>query len=155
MIRTGRVLVAIGVSDLSEEIVHYSHRIAHEMNLTLDFVHVFEPIKPGFRGFRQWIPDNIFEDARKSYRYKVKKWLMAAEERYPDAREHKHEIFIEEGNPAEKVIEKAQEGNYSLIITGSKDENTMKEVLVGSTAAKIGRYAKCSVLLYRSGDQSF
>lgn len=151
---TGRVLVAIGVSDLSEEIVYYSHRIAHEMDLKLDFIHVFEPIKPGFKGFKQWIPSDIFEDAKISYRFKVKKWLMKAEEKYPQAGPHEHDIFVEEGNPSEKVIEKAEKGNYSLIITGSRDESTMKELMVGSTASTIARYAKCSVLLYRSGEQS-
>ena len=151
---TGKVLVAIGVSDLSEELVTFSHRIAHEMNLILDFIHVFEPIKPGFRGFRQWIPDDVFEDAKKSYRFKVKKWLETAEEKYPGAAPHEHQIFVVEGNPAEQVINRAKEGGYRLIIAGNRDESALKELMIGSTTTNISRYAHCSVLIYRKGEQS-
>jgi nucleotide-binding universal stress UspA family protein len=147
-----KVLVAIGVSDLSQELLEYGHKIAHEMELKLDFIHVIERPSAPLRGFKTWIPEDVLKEAVKSYRYKVKKWLEQAEEKYPGIPPHEHQLFIEEGNPADEVIKKAKEGSYNLIIAGYRDDSPIKQMFVGSTTTNIARYAHCSVLIYRPGE---
>lgn len=150
-----KVLVAIGVSDLSKEVLAYGHKIAHEMYLQLDFIHVLETPSTPLKGYKTWIPDDVLKDAIKAYRYKVKKWLEEAEEKYPGELPHEHHLFIEEGNPADEVIKKAQEGGYNLIIAGYRDDSPIKQMFVGSTSTNIARYAHCSVLIYRPGEMPF
>lgn len=148
----GKVLVAIGVSDLSKDLVAYSHKIAHEMDLQLDFIHVLEHPSTPWKGYKNWIPEDVLKDAIKAYKFTVRKWLEDAETKYPGVPEHEHQLFIEEGNPADEVIKKSKEGKYSLIIAGYRDDSPIKQMFVGSTTTNIARYASCSVLIYRPGE---
>jgi nucleotide-binding universal stress UspA family protein len=51
------------------------------------------------------------------------------------------------------VIRFARENDYNLIITGYRGHSAIERLVVGSTASTIGRYAHCSVLIYRPGSE--
>ncbi len=63
--------------------------------------------------------------------------------------------MIEEGDPADSVIRTAREGGYNLIVVGYRGPSTLEYLVGGSTAAKVARYAPCSVLIYRPGFEPF
>jgi nucleotide-binding universal stress UspA family protein len=73
---------------------------------------------------------------------------------------HKTEAFLKEkgvkvvtrlgkGNPAEIIIETAAEGNFNLIVMGSRGLGGMKELLLGSVSHKVVQLAKTSVLIVK------
>jgi len=53
------------------------------------------------------------------------------------------------GNPAEKIIEIAQEKKIDLIIIGSKGHSLLRNVLIGSVCNTVINHASCPVLAVR------
>ncbi len=59
------------------------------------------------------------------------------------------EEMIVSGEPADEILRYAEENKFDLIFLGYKSFNLIEQILVGSTADKVIRYATCSVLIYR------
>ncbi|HZO91076.1 MAG TPA: universal stress protein [Chthonomonadaceae bacterium] len=55
----------------------------------------------------------------------------------------------EDGHPAEEIVRVAAEGNYDLIVLGSRGLSGWKSLLVGSVSQRVARHAPCSVLVVR------
>jgi nucleotide-binding universal stress UspA family protein len=53
------------------------------------------------------------------------------------------------GEPAEKLIEAAQELDSDLIVVGRRDRNRLQQLLPGSVSSKVVRGALCDVLVVR------
>jgi len=53
------------------------------------------------------------------------------------------------GDPGDELLNYAKEKGVDLIVVGYKSYSAIEQLLVGSTAAKVARYAPCSVLIYR------
>jgi nucleotide-binding universal stress UspA family protein len=53
------------------------------------------------------------------------------------------------GNPAQVIIETAEENAFDLIVIGTRGRHAIERFLFGSTADKVARYAKTPVLLVR------
>jgi nucleotide-binding universal stress UspA family protein len=53
------------------------------------------------------------------------------------------------GVPAEEILNEAENTNPDLIVLGNKGTSGLARFLLGSTAERIVRYAKCSVLVVR------
>jgi nucleotide-binding universal stress UspA family protein len=51
--------------------------------------------------------------------------------------------------PANNILNRAQEGNYDLLLIGSSGLTGIKRALMGSTAAKVVAQAPCSVMVIR------
>ena len=56
------------------------------------------------------------------------------------------ETSVLQGDPAEKIVELAQQRQADLIITGCRGFGKLKRLLVGSTSQKINQLAECSCL---------
>lgn len=57
--------------------------------------------------------------------------------------------YIAAGDASEEILKYAKEQSADMIVIGYKSYSAISEILVGSTAAKVARYAPCSVLIYR------
>ena len=55
----------------------------------------------------------------------------------------------EEGNPAEKILQIANDKEIDTIVVGSRGLSTAKEFLLGSVSHKIIHHAKCPVVIVR------
>ena len=53
------------------------------------------------------------------------------------------------GNPAQVVIETAEEGQFDLIVIGTRGRHAIKRFLFGSTAERVAWHATTPVLLVR------
>lgn len=56
------------------------------------------------------------------------------------------EVKAGQGDPAEMVVEYANERNADLIVSGSRGLGRLKQLLLGSTSHKINQLAACSCL---------
>lgn len=54
-----------------------------------------------------------------------------------------------QGNPANILLDLAEDFSYDLIVVGAKGHSALRHVLVGSTTDKILRYTPCSLLVVR------
>ncbi len=59
------------------------------------------------------------------------------------------DIFLERGNPSEKILEKAELGDYDLIIMGSRGLGTFSRAMLGSISNKVLNHAKTDVLIIK------
>lgn len=59
------------------------------------------------------------------------------------------ETRVQRGNPAEQILEAAEEENAELIVLGSRGLTGLARFLIGSVAERVARHAVCSVLVAR------
>ena len=53
------------------------------------------------------------------------------------------------GDPAEMICKKAKEGDYDLIVMGSRGLSLFSELLVGSVSHKVVQHAHCGVMIVK------
>jgi nucleotide-binding universal stress UspA family protein len=53
------------------------------------------------------------------------------------------------GNPAQIIIETAEEGGFDLIVSGTRGRHAIERFLFGSTAERVAWHASTPVLLVR------
>lgn len=98
-------------------------------------LYVFAEI-PGFVAAE--MPENLIKENFE----RAKQELMAL------AREFDAEPLVHSGHAPTEILETAEELGADLIIIGSHRPG-FEDYLIGSTAARVVRHAKCSVLVHR------
>ena len=86
------------------------------------------------------LPKDIIEASRKSTLEEIHAIAEAASVQV--------DVEIRSGHPYKNILEKAEEEDADLIIVASHTPG-LQDYLLGSTAAKVVRHAKCSVLVVR------
>jgi nucleotide-binding universal stress UspA family protein len=59
------------------------------------------------------------------------------------------ELLERAGNPAQVIIETAEEGDFDLIVIGTRGRHAIERFLFGSTAERVAWHASTAVLLVR------
>jgi nucleotide-binding universal stress UspA family protein len=72
----------------------------------------------------------------------------AAEE--ADAAGVESEIYARQGDPADAILDVAEERGADLIVVGNKGMTGAKRFLLGSVPNKVSHHAPCSVLIIRT-----
>ena len=60
------------------------------------------------------------------------------------------ETYAREGDPADAILDVAEEQNADLIVVGNKGMTGAKRFLLGSVPNKVSHHAPCSVLIIRT-----
>ncbi|MCF7936165.1 MAG: universal stress protein [Synergistales bacterium] len=150
-----KILVAIDLSNMTRDLVMYGASLASRLDVEVDFIHVL-PHPTLWRGYEPWLPPELDSEVHGIAKNKILYWLEQAEKRLQTDVQHKEQkIIIEEGNPPERIIARAQDGGYNLIVVGHKGHSPIEHLLVGSTTSSVARHAHCSVLIYRPGFDVF
>ncbi len=53
------------------------------------------------------------------------------------------------GDPAQKIVEESYEGQYDLIVMGSRGLSGVQDFLMGSVSSRVSKHAPCPVLIVR------
>jgi nucleotide-binding universal stress UspA family protein len=61
------------------------------------------------------------------------------------------ETHAQEGDPAQAIIEVAQEQNADLIVVGARGLTGLQRFLLGSVSSKLAHHAPCTVMIVREG----
>jgi nucleotide-binding universal stress UspA family protein len=61
------------------------------------------------------------------------------------------DCYARRGDPAEAILEVAEEQGADLIVVGSKGMHGSRRFLLGSVPDKVSHHASCSVLIVRTG----
>jgi nucleotide-binding universal stress UspA family protein len=59
------------------------------------------------------------------------------------------ETYAREGDPAEVIIQVANEQQADLIVVGSRGLTGIQRFLLGSVSSKVSHHAPCSVMIVR------
>jgi nucleotide-binding universal stress UspA family protein len=133
-----RILVGTDGSDSAGKAVSHAAEIAEAMGAELVLMHVYPPPRsdvgstfgradayPG-----QEIGQAVLRDAEKHFGGKVKT-----------------KTVLREGDPAEGLIDVAEEEGVDLIIVGNRGMTGAKRFLLGSVPNQVSHHAPCNVLI--------
>jgi nucleotide-binding universal stress UspA family protein len=143
-----RIVVGTDGSDTAAEAVRQAIEIARLSGAALEIVSAYEPVpQERLREEAQAVPGDIAHEF--GPREDVAVVLEAASGRA--AQENvKVNTHSREGEPADAILDVAEELNADLIVVGNKGMTGARRFLLGSVPNKISHHAPCGVLIART-----
>ena len=142
------IVVGTDGSDTATEAVRQAVSLAAAVGGAIDLVSAYEPIPAQrLRDERRDAPEDL-------------QWAINPREDVDDtletaaalAREAGVEVntFARQGDPADAILDVAEERGADLIVVGNKGMTGAKRFLLGSVPNKVSHHAPCSVLIIRT-----
>ena len=145
-----KILVALDGSEHANHALDYALDLAESCSANIELLTVFQPVYSLISDELDYIAPSVTErylDALKDYHKKVlSEGLKRANELKPHL---KISTKLAEGRPADEIVEKAKEGNFDLIVIGSRGLGGVTQLLLGSVSGKVASHASCPVLIIR------
>lgn len=143
----GTIVAGTDGSETAERAVEQAIALAAAVGARLLIVSAFEPVAPAplREEARQEPPDAEWMAPRPE----VEDTLRAAAEK-ARARGVPVETFARQGDPADAILDVAEEQGADLIVVGNKGRTGAKRFLLGSVPNKVSHHAPCSVLIIRT-----
>ncbi len=144
----GSIVVGTDGSETAQEAVRQATELAKAVGARVHVVSAFEPVgNQRLREERQQVPEDM--QWMVNPREDVEATLKAAEEQIKEAGVDV-ETFARQGDPADAILDVAEENNSDLIIVGNKGMSGAKRFLLGSVPNKVSHHAPCSVMIIRT-----
>ena len=143
-----QIVVGTDGSETAGKAVAQAAELAAAVNATLLVVSAFEPVSgTRLREEASQAPDDVRWMVNP--REDVDATLAAAAE---VAMEQGVEValFARQGDPADAILDVAEEQGADLIVVGNKGMTGAKRFLLGSVPNKVSHHAPCSVLIVRT-----
>ncbi len=144
----GSIVVGTDGSATAREAVRQATELAATLGAKVYLVSAYEPVPEGrLRDERQAVPRDV-------------QWMINPREDVEDTLETGAEVFkgsgveVEkvprEGDPADAILDVAEEKGADLIVVGNKGMTGAKRFLLGSVPNKVSHHAPCSVMIIRT-----
>jgi nucleotide-binding universal stress UspA family protein len=144
----GSIVVGTDGSDTAREAVRQATELAGQVSAKLHLVSAYEPVPEGrLQDERQQVPDDL-------------QWMVNPREDVTGVLEDGAEairqagvevdIHPREGDPADAILDVAEEQQAGLIVVGNKGMTGAKRFLLGSVPNKVSHHAPCSVMIIRT-----
>jgi nucleotide-binding universal stress UspA family protein len=142
------VVVGTDGSDTATQAVREAIELARVLSAKLEIVSAYEPV-PGtrLRDERREAPEDLQWTINP--REDVESTLRAAAV-LADEAGVKADLYPRQGDPADAIIDVAEERQADLIVVGNKGMTGAKRFLLGAVPNKISHHAPCSVLIVRT-----
>jgi nucleotide-binding universal stress UspA family protein len=142
------MVVGTDGSDTASEAVRQATELARTLGAKIYLVSAYEPVPESrLRDERMQVPDDL-------------QWMINPREDVDRALEQtaeairaagvEVEALAREGDPADSILDVAEEKHASLIVVGNKGMTGAKRFLLGSVPNKVSHHAPCSVLIIRT-----
>ena len=142
------IVVGTDGSDTATEAVRQAIVLAKPLGASLQIVSAYEPVSDTrLREEAQQAPQDL--QWMVNPREDVEATLNQAKE---DAAEAGVDVetFARQGDPADAILDVAEENHSDLIVVGNKGMTGAKRFLLGSVPNKVSHHAPCSVLIIRT-----
>ena len=142
------MVVGTDGSETASEAVRQASELAKQVGAKVHLVSAYEPVPEG----------RLREEARQTPadlqwminpREEVDQTLSDAADRVREAG-IEVETFAREGDPADAILDVAEERDADLIVVGNKGMTGARRFLLGSVPNKVSHHAPCSVLIVRT-----
>jgi nucleotide-binding universal stress UspA family protein len=144
----GSIVVGTDGSETAGEAVRQAIGLAQAVKAKLQIVSAYEPVSDTrLREEAQQVPDDL--QWMVNPREDVEATLSEAKDRAMDAGVDV-ETFARQGDPADAILDVAEENGSDLIVVGNKGMTGAKRFLLGSVPNKVSHHAPCSVLIIRT-----
>ena len=144
----GSIVVGTDGSDTASEAVRQATELAKAVGARIELVSAFEPVgNQRLREERQQVPEDM--SWMVNQREDVDATLRAAADKIKDAGVEV-ETYARQGDPADAILDVAEEKDADLIVVGNKGMSGAKRFLLGSVPNKVSHHAPCSVMIIRT-----
>ena len=143
-----RIVVGTDGSETAKQAVREAAQLAKQTGAALYIVSAFDPVPPGrLREERLAAPSDIEHTLGPTE--DVDATLADAAQAVDDAGVEVRTI-ARQGEPADAILDVAEEENADLIVVGNKGMTGAKRFLLGSVPNKVSHHAPSSVLIIRT-----
>ena len=144
----GSIVVGTDGSETASEAVRQATELAGRLGAKVHLVSAYEPVSEGrLREERQQVPGEL--QWMVNPREDVNQTLEGAAEGLR-AKGVDVETHAREGDPADAILDVAEEQEADLIVVGNKGMTGAKRFLLGSVPNKVSHHAPCSVMIIRT-----
>ena len=144
----GSIVVGTDGSETAGEAVRQATELANAIGAQIHLVSAFEPVGgQRLREERVQAPDDL--QWMVNEREDVDATLRDASEKIKEAGV-KVETYARQGDPADAILDVAEEQGSDLIIVGNKGMTGARRFLLGSVPNKVSHHAPCNVMIVRT-----
>ena len=144
----GSIVVGTDGSATAQEAVRQATELARALGAKVYLVSAYEPVPEGrLRDERQGVPADL-------------QWMVNPREDVEETLDEgagalkdsgiEVETMAREGDPADAILDVAEEKGADLIVVGNKGMTGAKRFLLGSVPNKVSHHAPCSVMIIRT-----
>jgi nucleotide-binding universal stress UspA family protein len=142
------IVVGTDGSQTASEAVRQAVELAKDIGAKIQLVSAYEPVPASrLREEKRDAPEDL--QWMVNPREEVDNTLSEAADVVKDAGVDV-EVFARQGDPADAILDVAEETGADLIIVGNKGMTGAKRFLLGSVPNKVSHHAPCSVLIIRT-----
>ena len=138
------ILCGIDGSESSAIALQKAIAISQQFNASLSILYTLPSLDINPLGLNQTDLEDKENQFKQKQTDKIENFLKGF-----DFGDLKVEKLFKWGNPANVLLDQAEDFNHDLVVVGAKGHSKLHHVLVGSTAAKILRHCPCSLLVAR------
>ena len=147
MIGSERILVATDFSPLAQEAIRQAHERAASAHATLAVCHVVQnDLKANVLFPHLTKPQAVISSVELD---RLSEALSANVKSLTGRSEGEFEILLDDGTPYAVILTLAESWRADLIVTGSHGSEDLYDLMLGSVAENVTRYAHCPVLVAR------
>jgi nucleotide-binding universal stress UspA family protein len=144
----GSIVVGTDGSETAGEAVRQATDLAKAVGARIHLVSAFEPVgNQRLREERTQVPEDMqwMVNEREDVEATLRKAAESIQESGVEI-----ETYARQGDPADAILDVAEEQSSDLIIVGNKGMTGAKRFLLGSVPNKVSHHAPCSVLIIRT-----
>jgi nucleotide-binding universal stress UspA family protein len=141
------IVVGIDGSDTAAEAVRQAIELARSVGARIELVSAYEPVTDARLHETLHVPEDLHWMINPREDVEVTLEEAAREVR---AAGIEVEVFARQGDPADAILDVAEERGSDLIVVGNKGMTGAKRFLLGSVPNKVSHHAPCSVLIIRT-----
>jgi len=142
------IVVGTDGSESAQEAVRQAVELAARLGATLRIVSAYEPVPAGrLREEATQVPPDLqwMINPREDVDATLRSAAEAAREGGIEA-----ETYARQGDPADAILDVAEEQGADLIVVGNKGMTGARRFLLGSVPNRVSHHAPCSVLIIRT-----
>jgi nucleotide-binding universal stress UspA family protein len=145
----GSIVVGTDGSDTAKEAVRQAGELARAIGAQVLLVSAYEPVPESrLRRERTEVPEDV------SWMVNPREDVQAVLDEEAESLKEKGidgvETFAREGDPADAILDVAEEKGADLIVVGNKGMTGARRFLLGSVPNKVSHHAPCNVMIVRT-----
>lgn len=142
-----KILVAVDGSETANKALSKAKQIGTALNSEITIIYVMEDFtnRDSINIYNIRESADHLKDLSKKQAMKVLDGALADFKDYPG----KVDTLLQVGNPAFKILEVSKNGDYDLIIMGSRGLGPFSRAIMGSVSNKVVHHAVSSVLIVK------
>lgn len=139
-----KILVPIDGSEYSEKAMDMAKIIGSTMNSEITIFNVIRPMLD----YKYVHNKDFHKEGERSLVSESNKLLQEAQEFFGDYTGEVKSIY-KRGDPVDEIVKYAEEGNFDLVIMGSRGLGSFSRTLLGSISDKVIHHVQTSVLIVK------